>query len=633
MRYWHLLFVVAGLYCGVSALGITWGLPSRNIDQYLFGGGEVWSGQKIYRLANASEKFSSHEQTHRTDALVPSTDKNVRRGADVDVDPIKKESHKPVLLTATDEDVAKIYLRYRLYTYQPDEMITMMALAGMRPGKLRLDPKLYQYGGLFIYPVGVLIKLCDMVDLIDVRGDVVYYLDHPDEFGKFYIVARAYVATWGLVGILIVFAITRRIASDLAGIIAAALFAFMPVVVCMSHEGKPHLPGAVLMLMAVLSAIRSVSQRSRSGRGRANTDARGTPPGDESTREQKRANQKGNRVRANNPVARDKHWWTMCACCGAALGMVLSSWPIFVLIPLVTWMTGSSGDLPTGKDGRVSTWLKRTTTGTLVGVFVYLIVNPYIPINLLTNREVLASNFGNSMAMYDVARIAEGFLRVIKLTGEGATLPVLILGTLALVFSTKHQTPRTIVLVVPGVLFFLQFVLIGAGKPAEYGRFGIFPNTILAVGAACIVTSSATYVRRARRAIPAILSAILIGWSGAHGWAYLDGFLSDASDNNTRINLAKSLAAIPQEAKNTRIPKKLATYAEPAPYCFPPVDFAHVDVRLLPLPKRAPLRCSPSEVTLAPLDTSRTPMSWANKDFFDSRNSPPVMRDAIPLGR
>ena len=118
------------LYIVVTCLGITWGLPSRNIDKYLFGGGEVWSGEKIYRLAKAEDKLSP--------------DRASQTGADVDVDPLQKATAtgEPIPLTATDEDIARIYLRYRLYTHQPDEMITMMALAGMRPSRLQLDPRL-----------------------------------------------------------------------------------------------------------------------------------------------------------------------------------------------------------------------------------------------------------------------------------------------------------------------------------------------------------------------------------------------------------------------------------------------------------------------------------------------------------
>ena len=155
----------------------------------------------------------------------------------------------------TDQRAAAIYLRYRLYTHQPDEMITMMALAQMRPGSLDLDPRLYQYGGLFIYPVGALVKLCGLLGLIEVRSDLTYYLDNPDEFGKFYIVARAYAAAWGLVGVMAVYLIAARLRDRRAGLVAALLFVMLPVVVCMSHEGKPHLPGAALMLLAVWFAM------------------------------------------------------------------------------------------------------------------------------------------------------------------------------------------------------------------------------------------------------------------------------------------------------------------------------------------------------------------------------------------
>ncbi|MCH7994178.1 MAG: glycosyltransferase family 39 protein, partial [Planctomycetes bacterium] len=403
--YWILTAILL-LFAVVSTVGITWGLPSRRIDHYLFADGAPWSGEKIYRLAHADEKFGGD------------------RGADVDADPIQKNADQPVLLTGTDEDIAKIYLRYRLYTHQPDEMITMMALAGMRPSRLDFDPKLYQYGGLFIYPVGALIRLCGYAGLIDVRGDVVFYLDNPDEFGKFYVVARAYSAMWGLVGVVVVFAIARRLKDAKSGLLAALLFTLMPVVVCMAHEGKPHLPGAVLMLAAVLFAMRHLSAhatasalpRAAGFSPRDGSDARGAA--DVSPRRQEPS------------VQRD--WWLMCVCCGAALGMVLSSWPIFVLIPLVAWLdergrgiharkhlpfshAGSTALGDASRDEKLheskpatyirwSSMMTRTTGGAAVGLFVYLVANPYILINAVSNRGLLASNFGNSLAMYQISR-------------------------------------------------------------------------------------------------------------------------------------------------------------------------------------------------------------------------------------
>ena len=492
------LISVLLVYAVFAAAGITWGLPSRDIDPYLFGGDEAWSGEKVASLARTAGKFSS------------------TRGADVDADPLSKTGW-PIPLTDTDEKVAAIYLRYRLYTHQPDEMITMMALSQMCPGSFDFDPRMYQYGGLFIYPVGALVRFCGLVGLIEVRSDLVYYLDNPAEFGKFYIAARAYVAAWGLIGVLVVYGIARSAAggSDRrAGALAALLYALMPVVVCMSHEAKPHLPGAVLMLLAVWWAIRYVDSAGR------------------------------------------RHWWGLCLSCGAAFGMVLSALPIFILIPLAELLRvyGGRSSFPAA--------VRRAVAGVAVALAVYLITNPYVPVNLFVNPQVLGSNLSNSMAMYEIDRLGEGFTRMLALTVEGATLPVLLIGVLAMVSLVRQGRTAAVLLLVPAALFFVQFVLIGAGKPAEYGRFGIFVNIALAVAAACVLARRWTRLHESVNWIPAVLVVL---WTGFFGYGYLRNLAADASSENTRLLAAEALAG-------SNYP--IAVLAEPAPYAFPPINFA-----------------------------------------------------------
>jgi len=607
------------LFALLSTIGITWGLPSRDVDEHLFPSQDPWSGDKIYALANASEKFDA------------------TRGADVDPDPLDKTtlSNEPILLTGSDEDLAKIYLRYRLFTYQPDEMITMMSLAGMSPGRLDFDPRLYQYGGLFIYPVGALIKLCDVLSIIDVRGDVTYYLDDPDEFGKFYVVARAYSAAWGLVGVVLVFFITRRLADgdsreedegsrdqgiegsggkaatkrrsdeateegdraggprsvgsglrtegnassphhtddnphgchafaqqnnaeengigegDLsvrdvaperhpdrvfAGLLAALLFTLLPVVVCMTHEGKPHLPGAVLMLASVWFAMRHMSRVHATGEGSA------------------------------------RNWWLMCVACGAALGMVLSSLPIFVLIPLVAWMGRHDGTTPSEKAGSVR-WVARTGLGVAVAAAAYLVTNPYVLINALCSPEVIASNLGNSTAMYEIDRIGAGFVRVLELTVEGATLPIVILGAIAMIGALARRSRIAVPLIIAAGVFFLQFVLIGAGKPGEYGRFGIFPNAALAIGAACLLAKSGPVSNK--RLVRVGVSAVVVFWTGLFAGAYLCNFQIDTTPAASRLRARRALEsafALPDH--------RIALTADPAPYSCPPLPFGEVDACL-----------------------------------------------------
>src|SRR3954468_12707895 len=137
-----LIFVAACVFL----TGINWGLPSRAVDKYLFGDEPVWSGEKILSLAPSDAN---------------------QLGADVDVNPLAKKSY-PIVLNDTDEKRAEIIRRYRLFSHQPDEMITFKSLS--RINQFKGDPRLYQYGGLWMYPVGALLKAASLVGLVDLRG-------------------------------------------------------------------------------------------------------------------------------------------------------------------------------------------------------------------------------------------------------------------------------------------------------------------------------------------------------------------------------------------------------------------------------------------------------------------------------
>src|SRR5688500_4322307 len=318
--------VLAGLLVVATCVflpGIRWGLPSRAVDPFLFGKERPWTGAKILELAGGWGEA------------------NV--GADVDRNPLGR-SAQPVVLNETHEQRAEIIRRYRLFSNQPDETITFRALSQMQPGALKLEPKLYQYGGLWIFPVGAMLKAASIARLIDLRGDLAFFLDNPEQFGRFYVVARLYTAAWGLVGVWAVFWIVRRMTNGLLMPAAGALcYTFTPVVVNMAHEAKPHLPGAVLMLLAVVAATKFVE----TGRTR---------------------------------------WWVVTGVlCGAAFGMVVSALIGFAIIPTMVLL-------------RPDAWGRRITVvlgAGLVGGAVYAVTNPYVPINFFTNYEVIRSNIRN----------------------------------------------------------------------------------------------------------------------------------------------------------------------------------------------------------------------------------------------
>ena len=163
----------------VFLVGIDWGLPDRYDDHLLFGGREVWSGARLAGLVGSG--VLSAPQV----------------AADVDVNPVVADRH-PVELTRTPTGRAELIVRYRLYSRQPDEMIAFRALYSARRDG---DPRLYQYGGLFVYSVGVALRAAGALGLAILTDDLTFYLDHPAAFGRFYVVARLVVLCHGMVGV------------------------------------------------------------------------------------------------------------------------------------------------------------------------------------------------------------------------------------------------------------------------------------------------------------------------------------------------------------------------------------------------------------------------------------------------
>ncbi len=537
-RKWLTTLVVIAFALGVFVPTINWGLPTRDSDRLLFGDRKPWTGKEILALLEGPDS-----------SLIPHS--SSLRGADVDSSPIFDRS-KPVLLNDTDAKRAEIVQRYRLMSKQPDEFIQFKALAEMsaRSGISKLDPRLYQYGGLWIYPVGALVRGAMMVGYIQQPPTGVpakeFYLDHPDIFGKFYVVARAYSMLWGIVAALAIVWITRRLTdSNTLAALAAIAFILLPVTRTAAHEAKPHLAGAALCLCAVISATHYVESGKRRYALLAGT------------------------------------------LCGAAMAMVVSMLMSLAVLPvmaLLRWRhfrnTRDQNALPRTRGrgqgegesaGRVEATNEpqsdRPLTRTLsrlgsayripdyrgerispvtalflssaAAFFVYAFTNPFLIYNAVFHPAILKSNLGNSTAMYGVGNLGEALLSAIRIAVAGMTLGGMILAALSMLVlviarfvrrgdacvdrerqddssqpageaslapTGVHQRSETMenwvprscnhgrasaasparpkvpdrgthtvayLLAAPAICVLIQFVLLAAGKPAEYARFGL----------------------------------------------------------------------------------------------------------------------------------------------------------------
>jgi len=493
------LILVAWLALDIP--GIKWGLPSRASDQFLFSGTRAWDGRTIASLAPASPLGGQH-------------------AADVAAHVLDRS--RPQFLNATDAGRAQIALRYRLYSANPDEMITLRALAGMNPHAGDFDPRLYQYGGVWVYPVGALIAL------LPHTHDEAVNLDRPELFARFYVAMRAYSAIWAFIAAVFVWRLVQRFEPCPYGtpIVAAILFLAMPAVVSAAHDAKPHLAGVALTLIAIDLAA----------------DA----------------------IKLNRP----RRLIAAGAACGLAIGAVLAAAPAIVLLAIAAWQ------MP-GRRARVLVW------ALLAAIGAYGLTNPYVVIHLcggLGGMTLLRANLSNTAAMYQPAYLVSAAgANALWLISEGTGRWVALIGIVAIAGSFARfalgRTPAYVnmtlafLIGLPAVAALIPFVLFAADKPAEYGRFALLIDTVLVVAAA-------KGVARLRFTRPAWCIALLIAQLIA-GASYTVACVDDARGHGTRFACARELATA-QRSGQTR----LVVFAEPAPYCLPPVNLFDWNIEL-----------------------------------------------------
>lgn len=533
---------VALLWAVALAPLLTWGLPARDRDDLLFGGEPPWPAER-YRVADDLARLRERDA-----------------GADTDLNPLAARDHL-VDLTPNDAARAEILRRYRLFSRQPDEMIIFRALQRMNPRRLDFDPRLYQYGGGYIYLIGAALGVAGVTGLVYLSGNAEFYLAHPEAFARFYVVARAVSLTFGVLTLVAVHRLARRAGGRRAGWLAFLCVAACPVFITAVLEAKPHLPAACLILWATLSALDYHARR------RARCALR------------------------------------MGLQAGYAAALVLTGLAVVVLWPALALTRRRSGLLhgrahlggarapgeppggprPGSPGARGSPSPDRTLapgdsarvllTVAAVALVVFVATNPYLFCNALSGRGALHSNLANSLAMYhdQVTRAGAGALRVGELLIEGAGVGVPLVGLIGLIVLFRRRPAATLVAGGTGVAVFLLCVLLAANKPAEFARFLILPVLLLSCAAAWCLAA----IGRRQRWLGGL--AVVLVLLTMRTPAYLRAFIRDARGvNESRLQAGRFLHAClgPIDA--------VGVLQEPAPYAVPPLDFAHRRVILVP---------------------------------------------------
>lgn len=462
--------------------GLRWGLPSAKMADQCFPRGKApWTGAEILKLTPGW----GAPKTAGTPA------------ADIDRDPAASPR-----LNETDAQRAQIILRYRLYSHQPDEMLTFRALATMLPGSLKFDPRMYHYGGLWIYPVGGLIKTADFADFITVSHNLELYLDKPELFTPFYLVARLYTVFWVGVGAVAAFALARVMGvGRVWAVLTAALWCATPAVIAFGHEAKPHLPALSLSLWCVTAAA--------AGR-----------------------------------------WKTSAVVAGLAAAMLPSA-AVVMLVPVTSVALSAAR------------W--RVVLVVAITACVYVLFNPYVLLNLptaLSNSANVASAYGVASP---VAVIVAGAWKLAEATSR-LTLIAGLCAIAVIVYWRRHEQMRRLAgllaLTAPAtVTAAVVAAIFTAHSPPDTARFFLLPSAVVVL---MLMLTAATLMPQWWKS--GLLLVLVAVPQLMHSGAYLRAFIADTHPTaNTRAVTAEQInrAIREQQVKTVIVPNDLAPYAVP----------------------------------------------------------------------
>lgn len=226
---------VLGLALGLTGIG--WGLPSARRVALL--GGSITKVR-----AELAARTSRELETRR--------------------------SHAAILAAQPAEeqlDLPRLVRRYLMFSDSPDEPLTLMALANMRPRQLDFNPRMVEYGGLHVYSTGAMLALAHALGFGRIAGDVTHYAEHPEHIAGLYTAGRLLTVLYNVGIAVLLFLFGSSVAnrtpnariqnSKWTGAAASLVWLLSPPSLAFSHVINPHLPAAFYGTLAAWLAWRT----------------------------------------------------------------------------------------------------------------------------------------------------------------------------------------------------------------------------------------------------------------------------------------------------------------------------------------------------------------------------------------
>ncbi|MCB4790792.1 MAG: glycosyltransferase family 39 protein [Elusimicrobia bacterium] len=257
-KHYAALFTILVLSLVLNLTGIKWGIPSnKNIDLIMETQGRTGD---FYRLMKSTRdevyKYSEGSPIGRYKEAGMNYSSPLYRSLNVPHD-------KNLLIPQADNFKANIMRPFFLRSFSGDEQMTIAALGTMHPKSLDFNPRLFQYGGVYIYGMGASLALAHIARLVTINPDITFYFKNPDEMGKIFAFSRSLNALFVLLTVIVLFLISIKYYNLNVAISAALLYILNPSVIFQAHILKPYILAALFSSLTIYYSLCILNDNSK----------------------------------------------------------------------------------------------------------------------------------------------------------------------------------------------------------------------------------------------------------------------------------------------------------------------------------------------------------------------------------
>lgn len=138
-----------------------------------------------------------------------------------------------------------------------DEQAVIVALSKMSPSRFEFNPHFYEYGGVYLYPMGFFFYILSKFKVIKTTPDMSFYFLNPEEMGKLYIWGRVFGAIGALISIVVFFLICKDLFNNkILNYLLTLLYGTSAGFVVWSHYLKPFSYGMLWFLLTLYALIK-----------------------------------------------------------------------------------------------------------------------------------------------------------------------------------------------------------------------------------------------------------------------------------------------------------------------------------------------------------------------------------------